>query len=70
MSTPRLTSGAIPICVVVGLMILAISLIARSQLGGMAHEQRPIADADAAVLDSLEPLRETDRDERGGERDQ
>jgi hypothetical protein len=51
---------AILTCVMVGLMILAIALIVRSQLGAMAQEQPPVPDADRAVLDSLEPLREDD----------
>ncbi|HEY9350620.1 MAG TPA: hypothetical protein VIP75_08000 [Acidothermales bacterium] len=53
---------AILTCVMVGLMILAIALIARSQLGaqGTAAAQESIPDADRAVLDSLEPLREDD----------
>lgn len=44
-------------CAVVGLMILAVALVARSQLGAMAQEAPPIPAADRDVLDELEPLR-------------
>jgi hypothetical protein len=55
---------AILTCVGVGLMLVAIALIVRSQLGTMAQEEPAMPDADRDVLDSLEPLREGDGDRR------